>query len=271
MPEWPEMETYRGLLTERIAGTRILGVEVTREKSINLPADRFEAELTGQSVWFIEHRGKHLIFHLNNGKRLLLHLMLGGLLAFGTDQEAPDRSVQVTIRFPHGNLYFMGLRLGYLHLLSAKETIARLAKLGPEPLDKRLTAEAFRARFAGKRGKLKTAFVDQGVIAGIGNCYADEIAFQAGVRPTVSIPAIGPESWQRLYDAMHTVLKRATRLGGYMEMPLVEGDTLTGSYNEHCLVYDRGGEPCLRCGTPIVEEKLSSRKIFYCPNCQGEG
>ncbi|EXX89899.1 formamidopyrimidine-DNA glycosylase, partial [Paenibacillus darwinianus] len=134
-----------------------------------------------------------------------------------------------------------------------------------------LTAEAFRARFAGKRGKLKTAFVDQGVIAGIGNCYADEIAFQAGVRPTVSIPAIGPESWQRLYDAMHTVLKRATRLGGYMEMPLVEGDTLTGSYNEHCLVYDRGGEPCLRCGTPIVEEKLSSRKIFYCPNCQGEG
>ncbi|PZD93663.1 DNA-formamidopyrimidine glycosylase [Paenibacillus sambharensis] len=272
MPEWPEMETYRRLLSEKIAGARITGVEVTRSKSINVDEQQFAAGTVGSTVLFVEQRGKHLVFHLDNGNRLLLHLMLGGLLYWGAHEEdKPDRSVQVAVHFAAGTLHFIGLRLGYLHLLTAKETNKKLAELGPEPFDKRMDEQLFRARFAKKKGKLKTALVDQSVIAGIGNCYADEMAFKAGIRPDRAIPGLTDEEWTKLYSAMKEVLYHAARLGGYMEMPLFKGDTLTGGYNENCLVYDREGEPCRECGTPIVKEELSSRKVFYCPNCQQEG
>ncbi|MFC4101109.1 DNA-formamidopyrimidine glycosylase [Paenibacillus xanthanilyticus] len=268
MPEWPEMENYRIRLSGLIAGQTITGVDVTRAKSINVEPALFEAELTGRTVWFIERKGKMLIFHLDNGKRLLLHLMLGGVMHFGTDEEAPERSVQVALRFQRGTLRFIGLRLGYLHLLTQKETEAQLKELGPDPFDQRLTLERFKERFKGKRGAIKTALVDQHVLSGIGNCYADEMAFEAGIRPDARIPELAPESWERLYSAMRTVLHDALNKGGYMELPLTTDDTLTGGYNEHCLVYDRSGEPCRRCGGTIVQAEISSRKMFYCPNCQ---
>ncbi|WP_308634327.1 Fpg/Nei family DNA glycosylase [Paenibacillus silvisoli] len=272
MPEWPEMEHYRNMLAERISGQPIMKVQVTRPKSINVPVDEFQKELVGRVVWFVEHRGKMLIFHLDNGKRLLLHLMLGGLIryeSYGAEEDGkPDRTVQVTIGFPQGELNFIGLRLGYIHLLTVKETVARLADLGPEPFDKWLTFEKFKERFKGRRGSLKTSLVEQRVIAGIGNCYADEIAFEAGVRPDTKLNVIEPETWERLYHSMHKVLRNALAQGGYMELPLTNADTVTGGYNDHCLVYDRGGQPCLRCGETIVQEVLNSRKVFYCPSCQ---
>ncbi|MBM7563363.1 formamidopyrimidine-DNA glycosylase [Paenibacillus sacheonensis] len=271
------MEHYRRLLAGRIAGQPITKVLVTRPKSINVPVETFEQELVGRTVWFVERRGKMILFHLDNGKRLLLHLMLGGLIRYeshtllteeGLPPERPERTVQVTIGFPAGDLCFIGLRLGYLHLLTVKEANARLAELGPDPFDPRLTPEAFKDRFKSKRGSFKTAFVDQHVIAGIGNCYADEIAFEAGIRPDARINAIEPDSWERIYRAMHAVLNDAVAHGGYMELPLTADDTVTGGYNDHCRVYDRGGEACPRCGAEIVQTELNSRKLFYCPSCQ---
>ncbi|GGF89859.1 DNA-formamidopyrimidine glycosylase [Paenibacillus abyssi] len=270
MPEWPEMETYRVMLSERIVGETIIGTEVTRDKSINVPVDRFNDELKGRSIWYVERRGKYILFHLDNGRRLLLHLMLGGLMYFGTDEDRPSRSIQVTLKFPQGNLYFMGLRLGFLHLLTVKEVEAKLSSLGPEPMDKRLTFERFRALLQTKRGTIKSTFVDQQVIAGIGNSYVDEIAFAAGIRPTAKIPEIAEETWERLYTAMHSVLREAASSGGYIEHPFTKDDLLTGGYNERFHVYDREGEPCLKCGNPIIKTEISSRKAFYCPVCQKE-
>ncbi|WP_127491271.1 DNA-formamidopyrimidine glycosylase [Paenibacillus glycanilyticus] len=270
MPELPEMEHYRLRLSELIIGSPITGTEVTRDKSININAGQFEAELVGRTIWFVERRGKHLLFHLDNGKRLVLHLMLGGTLFFGSDEERPDRTVQVTIRFATGNLYFIGLRLGYLHFMSVKEADAKLSELGPDPFDKRLTLERFKARFDKKRGALKTALVDQHVLSGIGNCYADEIAFAAKIRPDAKIPSLTDETWDRVYNSMHIVLKEAISKGGYMEQPLTAGDTITGGFNDHCQVYDRGGEPCFVCGTAIEQFEISSRKAFVCPVCQKE-
>ncbi|UVI33686.1 Fpg/Nei family DNA glycosylase [Paenibacillus spongiae] len=270
MPEWPEMEYYRNQLAARIAGQPIVGVQVTRPKSINVSSEQFEAELLNRTVWFVERRGKMLVFHLDSGKRLVLHLMLGGLIQFAAADEPTERTVQVAIRFPAGELRFIGLRLGYIHLLTAKETEAQLGKLGPDPFDKRLTLERFTQRFAGKRGTLKSTLVDQHVISGIGNCYADEIAFTAGVRPDAKVTEMEPQTWERLYAAMHEVLTDALNHGGYMEMPLTANDTLIGGYNERCRVYDRGGESCLVCGTTIVQGEIGSRKMFYCPTCQKE-
>ncbi|MGN7456926.1 Fpg/Nei family DNA glycosylase [Paenibacillus pasadenensis] len=271
MPEYPEMDRYRVLLSDALAGQKIVSAEVGREKSLNVPADEFIRRVQGRAVWFVERRGKHLLLHLDSGERLLAHLMLGGWMFYGSEEEKPDRTVQVRLGFERGNLYFIGLRLGYLHLLSAREAEARLAELGPEPLDPKLTEERFAQRLlAKKRSALKSALVDQSVLAGIGNCYADEIAWQAEVRPGARIGSLEPATLSRLYASTQAVLTEAKTLGGYMEHPFRVGDETTGGYNSQCKVYDRPGEPCLRCGTKIVQEEQSSRKVFFCPSCQKE-
>ncbi|AHV97715.1 Fpg/Nei family DNA glycosylase [Paenibacillus sabinae] len=270
MPEFPEMENYRRLLSKHIVNVPITGVTVNREQSINVELEQFKKSLTGARMVFVERRGKHLVFHLHDGRRLLLHLMLGGLLFFGTEEERPSRSTQVEIAFGDRILYFMGLRLGYLHLLSVKETQAALAKLGPELLDKRMNEKRFAELLKGRRGALKSMLVNQQVFAGIGNCYADEIAFEAALLPTAPVQGLTPESISRLYDAACKVLSEASDIGGYMEIPFMTGDTVTGGYNDSCKVYDREGETCERCGGTIVKSELSSRKVFYCPECQHE-
>lgn len=268
MPELPEMENYRRLLHERVVGRPITDVQVEREKTINLPVPDFATHLRGNSFTAIERRGKHLLFHLQSGRVLLLHLMLGGFLYWGTEEDKLDRTAQVALSTGARILYFHGLRLGYLHLLTREEADERMSHLGPEPLDPSFTADAFSRLLKQKRSALKSAWVDQHLLAGIGNCYADEICFRARILPLRRIPTLSPEDIGRLYEAMRTLLPEAIRYGGYMETPLFREDRLTGGYNERCLVYDRGNEPCPRCGHPITQDVWSSRKVFYCPHCQ---
>lgn len=268
MPELPEMENYRKLLSQHLINVPITGVTVNREKTINMETADFVNGLVGARVVFIERRAKHILFHLHDGRRLLLHLMLGGLLFYGTEEERLDRTTQVELAFGEHILYFMGLRLGYLHLLSVKESEAAMGKLGPELLDRRMTAERFAGLLKGRRGALKSLLVNQHVMAGIGNCYADEIAFEARLLPSTLVQNLSPEAVTRLYDSVRKVLTEATEIGGYMEMPFMTGDTVTGSYNDACKVYDRGGEPCLRGGGTIIKTEQSGRKVFYCPDCQ---
>ncbi|WNC14604.1 DNA-formamidopyrimidine glycosylase family protein [Brevibacillus brevis] len=268
MPELPEMETYRRLLQQQIQGKIIADALVEREKTINMPPQRFAQILQGNRLTLIDRRGKHLLFHLENRYVLLLHLMLGGFLYLGASEDRLPRTAQVTLSFGDRILYFHGLRLGYLHLLTPDQLDERLGELGPEPLAPAFTASQLSQMLAGKRGILKTALVDQHWLAGIGNCYSDEICFRARIMPTRRIPALAPGEIARLYDSMQTVLNEAVAHGGYMETPLYQGDRLTGGFDERCLVYDRGGEPCPRCGHAIVGDRLSSRKVFYCTSCQ---
>ncbi|MDR0270875.1 DNA-formamidopyrimidine glycosylase family protein [Paenibacillus sp.] len=270
MPELPEMENYRRMLSDQIIDQPITNVVINREKSVNVPADQFKNELAGQRVIFVERRGKHLIFHLNNGRRLLLHLMLGGMLYCGTEEDRPSRSTQVEIGFGQKTLYFIGLRLGYLHLLSAKEVDEILKPLGPELFDRRMSKERFVELLQGRRGALKSLLVNQHAVAGIGNCYADEIAFEAGLLPSAKIQELSEDTLGRLYDAAVKVLTEALEHGGYMESPFMAGDTLTGGFNDLCKVYDREGEKCYRCGGVISKVELTGRKAFFCPSCQHE-
>jgi len=268
MPEFPEMENYRRLLSQHIINVPITGVTVNRDKTINVEAEAFAQALLGARVVFVERRAKYILFHLYDGRRLLLHLMLGGMLFYGTEEERPARSTQVEIAFGDKILYFIGLRLGYLHLVSVKEGEALMGKLGPELLDRRMTLERFEDLLKKRRGALKTTLVNQHVFAGIGNCYADEIAYEAGLLPTALIQGLTKDSITRLYNAVRKVLIEATEIGGYMEIPFMTGDTVTGSYNDQCKVYDREGELCHRDGGTIVKIELSGRKVFYCPDCQ---
>ncbi|GGA24950.1 Fpg/Nei family DNA glycosylase [Paenibacillus physcomitrellae] len=268
MPEWPEMENYRSLLSGLLLDKEISGVTLNREKSVNLEPEMFKQELIGRKVIFVERRAKYLIFHLDNGRRLLLHLMLGGMLYFGSEEDKPKRNTQIEIQFGDQTLYFIGLRLGYLHLLTAKQTEEELSDLGPELLDRRMNEQRFIQLLSGRKGMLKTTLVNQHVMAGIGNCYADEIAFAAELRPDVKMQDLDEQDLAKLYQAVKVVLTDAAEHGGYMEMPLTAEDKLTGGFNDLCKVYDREGETCVRCGHPIVKTELASRKVFYCANCQ---
>jgi formamidopyrimidine-DNA glycosylase len=270
MPELPEMEHYRRMLAERIAGRVIADTEVEREKSLNVSAALFDAVVRGRRVRSVERRAKHLLFRLDgtDAPVLVLHLMLGGWLFYGTQAERPDRTVQVRLGFGEASLHFIGLRLGYLHLMSAAEAEAGLAKLGPEPLDAYFTPERLAAVCLRKRGMLKTVLTDQSVLSGIGNCYSDEICFEAGLLPTRRTGSLADPDWRALYAAMQAVLREALQYGGYMEQPFFAGDRITGGYNGRLRVYDRAGEPCRRCGGPIARSEPAGRKSFYCPRCQ---
>lgn len=268
MPELPEMETYRKHLNQRIAGKTITNVLINREKSINVTPEQFVHELRQAQIVTVNRRAKHLIFKLSTGKSLLLHLMLGGWMYIGNEQDNPDRTKQVIISFGNIELYFIGLRLGFLHLLSEDELQEELSKLGPEPLAPSFTYDEFAKILDKRRGMLKTTLINQQFIAGIGNCYSDEICYEAKLLPTKKIDTLDEGMRKDLYDGMQSALRRALQFGGYMEDPLFKGDTLTGGYNQHCYVYDREGGRCNRCGGTIIKEEVSSRKTFYCANCQ---
>ncbi|WP_456279108.1 bifunctional DNA-formamidopyrimidine glycosylase/DNA-(apurinic or apyrimidinic site) lyase [Bacillus sp. AK128] len=268
MPELPEMENYRRLLSRQVQHKPITDVHVNREKSINVSVSEFHRRVVGQHIVEIKRRGKHLIFELQNGDSLLLHLMLGGTMYLGSEVDQPKRTKQVIFDFQNSELFFIGLRLGYLHLLSREQLEAEFKDLGPEPLDPSFTFDVFKDRVGKKKGKLKPTLLDQQFVAGIGNCYSDEICYHAQLLPMRKWNELQDNELQQLYSSIGFVLNRALELGGYMEMPLFKLDQLTGGYNENCLVYDREGESCSRCGQTIVKVELASRKCFYCPGCQ---
>jgi formamidopyrimidine-DNA glycosylase len=268
MPELPEMETYKTLLSERIIGKPIMDITINREKSLNITGAKFKHYVLNKRITSIVRRGKYLVFQLDSGYCLLLHLMLGGWMYLGTEEDNPDRTKQVILSFLGINLYFIGLRLGFLHFLSKAEVEQELATLGPNPLDKNFLLDDFLVLIDSKRGRLKTTLPNQQVLSGIGNCYTDEICYVAKLSPKRKFDELTTEVKGDLFNAIKSVLTEAIREGGYMEHLLFKEDSLTGGFNEKCKVYDREGEKCYRCNSVIIKEMISKRKTFYCGECQ---
>ncbi|QDP40356.1 bifunctional DNA-formamidopyrimidine glycosylase/DNA-(apurinic or apyrimidinic site) lyase [Radiobacillus deserti] len=266
MPELPEMEHYKQLLEQTIKEKTITEVKILREKSINVSVSAFEKRVVSQQVTDIERKAKHLVLHLSSGDVLLLHLMLGGWMFYGL--EGPDRTVQVRLSFGHHHLHFIGLRLGYLHILTESEMVQALENLGPEPLSDNFSLDMFIEKMHRKRGKLKTALVDQQFLSGIGNRYSDEICWQAQVLPTRSVNELTKIEMTNIFGAIRTILPKAIKLGGYMNEKFMKDDRITGGYLPHFHVYKQEGEACPRCSHPIRRSEISSRKTFYCSNCQ---
>lgn len=266
MPELPEMETYKTLLQQFIVGQTITRAVVTREKSVNLSTEQFIFRVTNQKIEAIERRAKYLIFHLQNGSCLLLHLMLGGWMFYGKDEDRPERTVQVKLSFGDHHLYFIGLRLGYLHLVTTERIEKEFQKIGPEPLAPNFSFDAFFDRMKSRRGGLKTTLMNQGAIAGIGNRYSDEILWHAQLLPERKINELDRGQFVRLYESIRFILQKAIQHGGYMAEPLFKQDSKTGGYP--MFVHGLEGKECPRCGTPIVKVEMSSRKTYFCKNCQ---
>ncbi len=271
MPELPEVETLARELREVLVGRSIVGVEVRWARTIATPdPEAFAQWLTGRRIQEIRRRGKWLLLGLDGERWLLVHLRMSGRLAV-EDADAPeDIHTRVVFRLDNGqHLRFSDPRkFGRMVLTACPEDW--LGDLGPEPLDPALTPERLAGMLRGRRVRLKVLLTDQRFLAGLGNIYADEVLWRAGLHPLRRADRLTPEETARLHGAIREVLEGAIARRGttLADRRYVLPDGRPGEFAAHLVVYGREGESCPRCGAPIVRARVGGRSAHFCPQCQ---
>ena len=272
MPELPEVEQVRISLVPHIVGKTIEDVRIGRPKMIHgLTPEEFTAAVRGATFDRVDRKGKFLRLYFTDGRSLLVHLrMTGALLAVPKDEpEPPFTRVAFTLSGDE-DLDFSDIRVfGTLELLAAGAAGTGLyAALGPEPLDEAMTGEYLREKAKGKTTHVKPFILDQTVIAGLGNIYADESLFAAGLRPTHRVNRITKKQWAQLAEAIKKVIAQGLEHHGTTFRNYQDADGQMGDNMDYLQVYHRKGQPCVRCGTPLVQIKVGGRGSVYCPKCQ---
>lgn len=269
MPELPEVETIRRSLWPRIAGARIRRVAV-RERRLRRPiAADFEARLEGRRIDGIDRRGKYLLFQLDDRRTLLVHLGMSGHLALkpAGARDEPHEHVRLTLDRRLALVFHDPRRFGLMRV-GRPDELVELRRVGRDPLAECWTADTWRALVRQRRLPIKNLLMDQRVFAGIGNIYANETLYAAGIRPRRRASGLRQREVERLAAAVRRVLEKAVRLGGSSISDYRDADGKPGFFQIHHAVYDRSGQPCRRCGAPIRRILLSGRSTFYCPRCQ---
>jgi formamidopyrimidine-DNA glycosylase len=275
MPELPEVEVVRRGLESFVVGRRIQAVEVYEPRSVRRhptgPAD-FAAVLADRRVTGSRRRGKYLWLPLDDEDALVAHLGMSGQLLVQPAAAPPDRHVRVRMSLSDGNeLRFCDQRTFGGLLVSAHGAVlpAEIAHIGRDPLDPDFDDEAFRLALRRRRTGVKRALLDQGLVSGIGNIYADEALWRARLhyaRPTETLRR--PEV-DLLLAAVRQVLREALGQGGTsFDSLYVDVNGQSGYFDRSLDVYGRGGEPCHRCGTPLRRDPFMNRSSYTCPRCQ---
>ncbi|MBX4197245.1 bifunctional DNA-formamidopyrimidine glycosylase/DNA-(apurinic or apyrimidinic site) lyase [Candidatus Saccharibacteria bacterium] len=287
MPELPEVETIRAGLSKLLPGKVVKDVWYDWDKSFpNAPSDvaRF---LVGARIEKVRRRAKVLIIELSGGWALIVHLKMTGQLVFvGKNHrfgaghpskdmvgELPAKSTRVVIDFTDDSkLYFNDQRkFGWMRLLPAIEIpeIDFFKKVGPEPLDDDFTVDKFIERLLRrKNSNIKSVLLDQTVVAGIGNIYADEALWSAKIHPSTPVDDVPKAKLVLLYNAVREVLALSIAKGGSTDKNYVDAEGKKGSYLSFANVFRKQGQPCPRCGTPIEKIRVAGRGTHICPHCQ---
>jgi formamidopyrimidine-DNA glycosylase len=266
MPELPEVETIRRTLEPLLVGRRIASFHVAKPQVLRSHRPPEAARLlTGRVVTGLSRRGKALLFHLDNDWMLAFHFALWGVVRVG-DAATADASTAAVLTFDAGpQLEFRELQLSGFNLCPAHafDRVPFFAEMGPDPLAPGLTAPRFREILQG-RGAIRNLLTDQTRLSGIGNLWAQEILFAAGLRPGRKVETLTAPLWTRLYRSTRSVLNRAVRAGGEPEFTDARGR------KGRCrlAVYGRGGQACRVCGTTIASGRVGGRPVSYCPTCQ---
>lgn len=286
MPELPEVETVRRGLQRLIVGKSITAATSTNPKSFPNSPTEVAHFLVGADVTVIRRRAKLLLIELSSHYTLATHLKMTGQLVFvgqerfgaghPTDSlvgELPDRSTRVTITFSDGShLYFNDQRkFGWMKLLPSSEVahMPFMQKIGPEPLAADFTAAQFAARFTRRaHTSIKAALLDQSVIAGVGNIYADESLWGAKIHPARLVGSLSPAEFSRLFQQLQYVLRLSIKKGGSTNRNYVNAEGKKGSYMSFARVFRREGLACPRCGNTIIKFKCAGRGTHICPHCQ---
>lgn len=278
MPELPEVETVRRGLEPRLRKRCVTKVEVLRPASIDYPSPaQFARNLRGRSFNTIDRRGKYLLFNLDNGAKLGAHLRMSGrLLVVSSDQQnvAREEHVRVKMHLDDGKLLlFEDMRVfGRLWLIPAntpvEDVVPALQELGVEPLSDELNVAYLKGALARKSQAIKSALLDQTIIAGIGNIYADESLHLAGISPLRGAGNLTGRQLEALVVRIKEVLERAIEKRGSSLRNYTDSDGVNGNYQSAAYVYGRTGQECRQCGSTIVRVKLGGRSTHYCPRCQ---
>ena len=269
MPELPEVETIRRSLAPRVVGQRIARV-VVRERRLRVPiAADFESRLSGRRVEDVDRRGKYLLLRLDEGSVLLVHLGMSGRLWVRSPDAARELHDHVEIKFEPGFVVvFNDPRRFGLMRVGEGEAFAELRTVGVDPLAHGWSEDDWRQKLRNRRLPIKNLLMDQRILAGIGNIYASEMLYRAGIRPRRRASLLKRQEIERLAVAMREVLETAVRLGGSSISDYRDAEGREGYFQIHHAVYDREGQPCRACGTAIRRIVLSGRSTFYCPKCQ---
>jgi formamidopyrimidine-DNA glycosylase len=270
MPELPEVETTRKGIAPYVEGKKVASVTV-RQKSLRWPVPASLAkELPGQKIRQLRRRAKYLLATTDRGT-LLIHLGMSGSLRVVTDGEAPRKHDHVDIVMEGGDVlrFHDPRRFGcVMWLKEPVEAHPLLANLGPEPLSDAFNAAYLHATSRKRKAAVKTFIMDGRVVVGVGNIYANEALFAAGINPTRAAGSISLARYEKLVQEIKAVLARAIKVGGTTLRDFVGGDGKPGYFSQSLNVYGRGGEPCKRCGTVLTEIRLGQRSTVYCRQCQ---
>ena len=269
MPELPEVETTRRGLAPHAVGTRILRVAV-REPRLRWPvAPSLSTALAGQRITQLDRRAKYLLFRTDAG-RLMVHLGMSGSLRVtrADTPPAPHDHIDVVLEGGLALRYNDPRRFGSFHWLPGEDSHPLLARLGPEPLGDAFDGGYLYRLSRGRRAPVKAFIMDAHVVVGVGNIYAAEALFLAGISPRRSAGRIGAARYDALAGHIRAVLTAAIAQGGTTLRDFVGGDGRPGYFARQLWVYGRGGEPCARCGAPLRERRIAQRASVYCVACQ---
>jgi formamidopyrimidine-DNA glycosylase len=275
VPELPEVETIVRELAPRLTGRVIRRAALAKTDVLRgVSRPRLLRTLQGSRITAVTRRAKHAVFHLSRGPRMVIQpRMTGSLVACDGSLTAHERRYAVlTCRLDDGRLFVFHdvRRLGTIALLDDRGWARYSSRLGPEPLDAAFTPAVFAERLRGTRAAIKKAIMDQRRLVGVGNIYANEALFVAGIDPSTPADGLDGIALGRLYHAIRDILARAIAWSGTTVRDYRTGTGEPGSFQVALQVYDRGGEPCARCGRRLVTtHAIDGRQTTMCWMCQG--
>lgn len=269
MPELPEVEVTRLSFAERIAGARIHAVRLG--KPLRWPLGLAPERLVGRTIVAVRRRGKYLLVDLDEGL-LLLHLGMSGSLRFADAHPPAGSHDHFDLATSRGVLRLNDPRrfgaVVYAAREDADEALKLLGRLGVEPLSTAFGLDAFHAGLKRRNAPIKQVLLAGDVVVGVGNIYASEALFLAGIRPTVRAARLTRPRAEKLRQAVRQVLARAVERGGSTLRDFSNAHGEAGLFQLEAMVYDRAGEPCRVCGTPIKALRQGQRATYFCPSCQ---
>lgn len=302
MPELPEVENLRLGLQKAIVGQKIKRVDVKKPKLVsgkgtirlasNAKKLQFIRGLTGERFLGIERRAKNLIFKLSHGKILLGHLKMSGQFAYSPFQALakkgkpvlgghpieisetvlPNKHSHIIFELEKGTLFYNDTRMfGYLLYYPNKNSFDKenhFENYGVEPLSKEFTIKYFYNALKNKSGKIKTVLMEQEIVTGLGNIYADESLFEARIRPDRNAGSLSQTEIKNLHKAIIRIMKRAIKVGGSSVATYRLLDMTRGNYAREHKVYGKAGLNCPRCGHPLKKIHINNRTTVYCSECQ---
>jgi formamidopyrimidine-DNA glycosylase len=283
MPELPEVETVKTGLQSLIVGHTISSVDILNPGSFMGK----KSQIVGSKVVSISRRGKSLNILLDNGMNIYTHLRMTGQLVYRSAEinfaaghpndsmvnDLPDRSTRVIIHFgDNSKLFFNDQRkFGWMKVLTNQELVNQpfLLSMGPEPLADGFIAYDFKSTLKNrKKANIKSILLDQKVVAGVGNIYADEVLFATGIHPTRPLSSVSSKDWSRIKNSLIEILNLSISLGGSTDRNYVDAKGQKGSYLQFAKVFRREGQECLVCGNTIKKIRVAGRGTHVCTVCQ---